>query len=263
MLGLEAEPARQGLRQDRAMQRQSDQPCCLMLPGLDGTGYLFEPLLQALGDRWPSRVMRYPANPGWGYAELLSWLQEQISNDRPLFLLAESFSGPLAIELATRRPDQVRGIVLCCTFAANPRPSLRWAARLLPWLPVVTWPSGPMLRLLMGSYGTTEGRRQMVEVVSSLSPELVRARLAAVIAVDVRPVLPSLRPPVWVLQAGADALVPDAATQELCHGIAQAQRVRLLGPHALLQACPEAAAAVLRDAWRQCFPDHPAESASS
>lgn len=233
-----------------------------MLPGLDGTGNLFEPLLQALGDQWPSRVMRYPADPGSGYAELLMWLQGQIPNDQPLFVLAESFSGPLAIELAARRPQQVRGIVLCCTFAANPRPSLRRAAWLLPWLPVVTWPSGAMLPLLMGSYGTAEARRQMVEVVSGLSPELVRARLAAVIAVDVRPVLPSLRLPVWVLQAEADALVPAAATQELCDGIGQAQSVRLAGPHALLQACPEAAAVVLRDAWRQCFPDLPAESAS-
>jgi pimeloyl-ACP methyl ester carboxylesterase len=244
------------------MQSKSDEPCCLMLPGLDGTGNLFEPLLQALGDQWPSRVMRYPANPGWGYAELLTWLQDHIPNDQPLFILAESFSGPLAIELAARRPQQVRGLVLCCTFAANPRPGLNWAAGLLPWLPMVTWPSGPMLRLLMGSCGTSVARGQMAEVVSGLPPDLVRARLAAVMAVDVRPVLPSLRQPVWVLQADADALVPSAATQELCEGLPQAQRVWLAGPHALLQACPEAAAAVLRDAWRQCFPDLPAESAS-
>lgn len=233
-----------------------------MLPGLDGTGKLFEPLLQILGDRWPHQVMRYPANPGWGYAELLTWVQEHIPNDQPLFILAESFSGPLAIELAARRPQQVRGLVLCCTFAANPRPGLNWAAGLLPWLPMVTWPTGPMLRLLMGPYGTAVARRQMVEVVSGLPTDLVRARLAAVMAADVRPVLPSLRQPVWVLQAEADALVPSAATQELSDGLPQAQRVRLAGPHALLQACPDAAAAVLRDAWRQCFPDLPAESAS-
>ena len=235
-------------------------PCLLMLPGLDGTGQLFEPLLKSLGARWPSRVMRYPADPGCGYAELLTWVQDQIPNDQPLFILAESFSGPLAIELAARRPQQVRVLVLCCTFASNPQSGLRWGKGLLPWMPLVTWPRWPMLRLLMGPYGTTEARQQMADVVSALPADLVRARLAAVMAVDVREALRSLTQPVWVLQADADALVPSSATQKLCDGLVQAKRVRLAGPHALLQACPEAAAVVLRDAWRQCFPDLPEES---
>ena len=239
------------------------KPCLLMLPGLDGTGQLFDPLRQAIGDEWSVRVMRYPLDRAGGYAELLRWLLAQLPPEMPVFIVAESFAGPLAIELAAQRPQQVRGVMLCCTFASNPRPGLRWAGGLLPWLPVATRPSWPVLRLLMGRYGTAVARRQMVEVVSGLPADLVRARLAAVLTVDVRAMLARVTQPVWLLQASDDALVPLAAIQVLCRGLPTSRLTTLQGPHALLQACPEAAAVVLRDAWHHCFADSTVESSPS
>jgi pimeloyl-ACP methyl ester carboxylesterase len=239
------------------------KPCLLMLPGLDGSGRLFDPLLQALGPQWPTLVMSYPPNASGGYIELQGWLEAQLPPQTPLFILAESFSGPLAVELAAQRPQQVRGVMLCCTFASNPRPGLRWAGGFLPWLPVATRPSWPVLRLLMGRYGTAGARRQMVDVVSGLPADLVRARLAAVLTVDVRAMLARVTQPVWLLQASDDALVPPAAIQVLSGGLPTSRLTTLQGPHALLQACPEAAAVVLRDAWHHCFADFTVESSPS
>jgi hypothetical protein len=42
-------------------------------------------------------------------------------------LLAESFSGPLAIRIAADPPSALVGLILCVTFARNPYPSLAWA----------------------------------------------------------------------------------------------------------------------------------------
>lgn len=263
MVELGAAVMRQGLRQDAQMHLDVAEPHLLLLPGLDGTGRLYDPLLQALGDPWPTHVVSFPASADIGYAALLSWWAAQLPPEAPLFIRAESFSGPLAIALAAQHPQQVRGVMLCCTFAANPRPGLRWAVGLLPWLPVATRPSWPVLRLLMGRYGTAVARRRMAEVVSGLPPDLVRARLAAVLTVDVRTMLARVTQPVWLLQASDDALVPAAATQVLRDGLTQTQLTTLKGPHALLQACPEAAAGVLRDAWHRCFPDSSVESSPS
>ncbi|TDM09244.1 MAG: hypothetical protein C4K60_08070 [Ideonella sp. MAG2] len=242
-------------------RHEGDGPCCLMLPGLDGTGRLFEPLLTVLGDALPTRVVRYPPDPQAGYAELLDGLQQQIPPGVPLLIVAESFAGPLAIQLALRRPQQVRGMVLCCTFAANPRPGLSWVSGLLPWLPIVTSPTWPMLSLLMGRYGSTKARQQMIEVVAGLPVEVVRSRLAQVLAVDVRPCLAQLSQPVWLLQASDDALVPEHAIRTLSKGLAKVQHLSLKGPHALLQACPSEVAAVLEAAWQHCFTQQAAQSA--
>ena len=46
-------------------------PTLVLLPGMDGTGTLFEPLLQALGQHWPVQVLHYPGDQPLGYPCLL------------------------------------------------------------------------------------------------------------------------------------------------------------------------------------------------
>jgi len=50
-------------------------------------------------------------------------------------LIAESFSGPVAISLAARHPGKVRCLVLCATFAVSPFRTLLRAAKFLPAQP--------------------------------------------------------------------------------------------------------------------------------
>jgi pimeloyl-ACP methyl ester carboxylesterase len=87
------------------------EPSLILLPGLDGTGDLFRPLLDVLPPGIDFLVVAYPADRPLTCDELLPILAEQIPPDRPLVLVAESFSGPLALRFAAAHPDRVRAVV--------------------------------------------------------------------------------------------------------------------------------------------------------
>jgi len=85
----------------------------VLLPGMDGTGQLFEPFVAALGEEFSVQVVRYPATEPLGYAELASLVRAALPTDRPFVLLGESFSGPIAISVAASAPPQLKE-VWCC-----------------------------------------------------------------------------------------------------------------------------------------------------
>ncbi len=94
----------------------------VLLPGMDGTGVLFAPLLGELDPRISPWVVPYPADEPLSYDELLPLVRRALPSGEPFFLLAESFSGPLAIKLASEAPGNVRALVLVSTFIKNPLP---------------------------------------------------------------------------------------------------------------------------------------------
>jgi surfactin synthase thioesterase subunit len=68
----------------------------VLLPGLDGTGTMFAPFVAELPPWIEPVVLDYPAEP-LGYADLARRLATRLPEDRPFFLLGESFGGPLAL----------------------------------------------------------------------------------------------------------------------------------------------------------------------
>lgn len=96
----------------------------VLLPGLDGTGRLFVDFVAALGAEVEVTVASYPTDTPLGYAELTAVARSFLPPDQPFFLLAESFSGPIAISIAQSSPPGLLGVALCCSFARNPLPVL-------------------------------------------------------------------------------------------------------------------------------------------
>src|SRR5438552_17474544 len=96
----------------------------VLLPGLHGSDELAAPLLAQIPASFQARVVMYPKSRPYSYESLLKVLQDQIPQDEPALLIAESFSGPMAIRYAAARPDHVRGIVLSASFILPPAP--RW-----------------------------------------------------------------------------------------------------------------------------------------
>ena len=70
-----------------------------MLPGLDGTGLLFDPLLAELPVALDPVVVRYPGDPEASLADLVDTAAESLSGGERWILVAESFSGPIAARL--------------------------------------------------------------------------------------------------------------------------------------------------------------------
>ena len=63
----------------------------VLLPGLDGTGLLFQPLIDCLPEDIQPVVVAYPKELQLGYAELLPLVLDSLPPG-PFVLLGESFS---------------------------------------------------------------------------------------------------------------------------------------------------------------------------
>ncbi len=209
----------------------------VLLPGMDGTGLMFEPFVQVLQGFEP-RVLRYPPELT-AYADCVAFARQQLPVDRPFLLLGESFSGPVAIALAAERPAGLLGLVLCVTFARNPRPRLAWAAPLLRLLPALRLPLPLLRRVLLGSRATEALSNLVAAMLPQVPTVTLKERLLAVVAVDHTALLGQVLVPILALRASQDRLVPKAATDWI-----SAHRptdiVTLEGPHWLLQTRPEA-----------------------
>ena len=133
-------------------------PILVLLPGMDGTGRLFDPLLHALPPNVAVQVLRYPPDQVLDYPALVERVWQQLPLDRPFVLLGESFSGPVAVSIAARRPSALLGLVLCSSFVRNPRSALAPLSPLLKLLPLRHLPFWPMDALLLGGFSTASLR---------------------------------------------------------------------------------------------------------
>ncbi|WP_080758000.1 alpha/beta fold hydrolase [Comamonas testosteroni] len=218
----------------------------VLLPGMDGTGILFEPFIAAFGDRYPVSVVRYPTTGhSQTYAALHDFAAAHLPTDGPIVLLGESFSGPIAISIAAANPERVLGVVLCCTFLQNPRPKLRWL-KSLSRLPIPRPPLPVANALLFGQFSTPKSSALLRNALHKVQAAVLRARIREVASVDVRAQAARLAMPVLYLKALHDKLVPPPAAaeaQQLCRDM----EVEVFdAPHCLLQVVPvEASDAVL------------------
>lgn len=218
----------------------------LLLPGMDGTGELFEPFVAALRGEFKVVVMRYPAQSQLAYNDLESRARAAIPAEGPYAILGESFSGPIAMSLAAGASPRLKGLILCCSFACNPRPGLYGLRSLVHWLPIAGAPLGLVSQLLLGRFSTPALRSMLVKSVKQLPAPTLRARLRAVLEVDVTDKLPMISAPVLYLRATRDRLVPPAAAMLVARLRPGTTITDLESPHFLLQSVPSEAAAAVR-----------------
>jgi pimeloyl-ACP methyl ester carboxylesterase len=224
---------------------QSDRTLLILLPGMDGTGSLFAPFIAALDRNQPVRVVTYPTHEPLGYEALLLIARAALPEDGPFILLGESFSGPIAITLAAERPAQLRGLVLCCTFVRNPRPLLGGLRTLMGLLSFGPPPIGALSFALLGRFTTAALRTALARAIASVSPATLRARLRAVIGVDVSAQLRQVAVPCLYLRGAHDRLVPASAARQVAGLRPTTQVMTIDAPHCLLQAVPDAAASAV------------------
>ena len=101
----------------------------LLLPGMDGTGLLFKPLLPLL--RNPYIVFTFPTGSEHNYDSIYEHVKQHIPNEE-FIVVAESFSGPLAARLIAENLDNLKGVVFVATFLSKPSPFLLKIAKNLP-----------------------------------------------------------------------------------------------------------------------------------
>ena len=150
----------------------------VLLPGLDGTGTLFGPLVEALAGKLRVAVLSYPVDRALGYDALEAIADAGLPPQGPLVLLGESFSGPLAVSIAARHPDRVVGLVLCCSFVRNPRPLLGFLRALLPFVPFGQVPLALMAAVLFGRFDTPSLRAGLARALAPVPAAVLRGPAA-------------------------------------------------------------------------------------
>jgi pimeloyl-[acyl-carrier protein] methyl ester esterase len=214
----------------------------VVLPGLDGTGALVAGFCSSLGRLGvPAGSIAYPTDRPMGYEQLEPFARAQLPSSGPFVLLGESFSGPLAIRIGANPPPGLVGLVLSTTFARAPVPALSSLAPLVrfaparPPMPLLSWS-------LLGPWASRELRAELATALATVRPEVLRARAAAALRVNVLALLPSVGVPALQLVASRDRLLASSASSQLAAGLPTCRTVTVLGPHLLLQAATRACA---------------------
>ena len=234
------------------MTDAASTPAIVLLPGMDGTGKLFAEFTHVLGPAIEWQIVAYPKSEPLGYRELEALARAALPRDRPFVVLGESFSGPVAIRIAAQPPAGLVGVILCGTFAKNPYPLFGWAGPLAAWFPLKSLPQWVRAPLMWGSVSPERAPEQLARAIADVSDVVIRHRIAALLGVDESEALACIRVPTLVLQAEHDLVIPDSATQWIMETAAQAQLVRVDGPHLLLQTRPVECAAAVLDFVRAC-----------
>jgi pimeloyl-[acyl-carrier protein] methyl ester esterase len=217
----------------------------VLLPGMDGTGVLFEPFVSSV--KADVIVVAYPGDQPLGYAELEQRVWAVLPKEEPFILLGESFSGPLAIAIAAKRPPNLRALVLVCTFAKLPLPWIpAWLQKLVGKSPVARVPVAFTARTVLGPFYTRPLYGVLKKVHDMVTPAVWNARLLAVMNIDQTALLPRIEVPVLYLQAIYDKVVSASASELISRHLPQTELVAFESPHFLLQVMPAEAAAAVR-----------------
>jgi pimeloyl-[acyl-carrier protein] methyl ester esterase len=211
----------------------------VLLPGMDGTGILFEPLLEALPKSISPIVVTYPYDMPLSYSELLTRVEVKLPSSEPFILLGESFSGPLALRIAAACPPGLKGVVLSASFARNP---VRFFPRVCsPLIRPSLFYSLP-LRALLGGYSASPLLQLARRANEMVTPQVLAARARAAVEVDAEDVLAVYNYPILYLAGSRDRVVRKHNYARMKKINANVRVVILSAPHLLLQAAPKEAA---------------------
>jgi len=210
----------------------------VILPGLDGTATMHAAFVEA-ARKWfdPISVVNYPTGKALNYAELETLVRASLPRER-FVLLGESFSGPIALSIATESPSNLVGLILSTTFARSPAPWLSLFAPLIRIAPIRAIPSSILSWLLLGRWATEQVKAELQGALSAVSPAVLRARALTTLGVDVSSKLGKISVPALCLRATKDRLLSRAAVDRITSAIPRAAIVEVEGPHLLLQAAP-------------------------
>ncbi|GAA5495119.1 hypothetical protein Rhal01_01291 [Rubritalea halochordaticola] len=218
-------------------------PTLTLMPGLHGTDEMFSDLVDQLDG--PVECVNYPREISQDYNTLYAWLEENLDWSIPRILIAESFSGPLALRLSKKHQDQVEGLILAASFCASP---IHAGLALLPLRPLfmLSPPSPALKHFLIGQTPAPELLATLKQVAKELPSRIMSQRVRAVLTLEERDCPPLPNTPILLLQAQHDNLIPWEVQTMLEQRYPHATTHWMQTPHLLLQSAPEAAAKYIK-----------------
>jgi len=216
-----------------------------LLPGLDGTGEMFFPIIPLLEKNFEVHVVRYSDEVT--VDEYVETALAQLPTNSPVSLVAESFSGPIAIILLADKRAEFQASVLSSTFCKSPLPFLTRASN---YLPEKLFSSNPVNNVLLdlfatGSNSNPDVRNQLREVVKKVSPGQRQTRIKLVSKIDVTDKLKNIAVPLLYIQATKDRIVLANSGTEIMKHAKNMKIEKVSGSHMILQTQPEKCAELI------------------
>ena len=212
----------------------------VLLPGLDGTGDLFEPILNQFPKYIDVAIIRYNNNKKQTYKELIEYVANQLPKD-DFILVAESFSGYIAYEIGLKRFKNLKQIVFVATFLTNPRPII---LNLIPsFIFRLHIPKFIIKWLFLGFNANNNIINLFQKTISNIPPEVIWFRLQEIKKLN--PTNNRLNLPTTYILATQDCLVPKSSLrdfQKLCQNL---KIYPIEGKHLILQSKPKDCAKII------------------
>jgi hypothetical protein len=214
----------------------------VLLPGLDGTGLLFEPFLQEFPNRKQLEIVSYPADKNLDYEQLTEIvLEEYIPDSGDFVLLAESFSGPIAARLFDH--PRLVAVIFCASFLRTPRPLL---LRLFACLPLsrllrIRCPAFILKFACLGSYCPESTIALFRKAIALVHPQVLEYRVRLLKEINDLKRIERRNLPICYLRPSDDKLIPTSCVRDI-RGAANSVVLREVeGSHFLLQSSPKQA----------------------
>jgi len=230
------------LQNPRRIRRHHMPITLVLLPGLDGTGILFEPLLRQLPPALRPKVIPLPNHSPMEYKALLPIVASSLPSNTRYVLVGESFSGPLALMLAASRPDGLVGVILCASFIRNPTylpAAFKHFAS--PCIFRIS-PTFIQAKALLAGYSSPELRTLLARAHSRVPAAVMAQRVRTILTLDCTSELANCPVPVAYLRGSKDKVVPKRNWRQVLATNPVVREFIIPAPHLVLQTQPRAAA---------------------
>lgn len=215
------------------------RPTLVLLPGLDGTGRLFEPIIPLLRPLFELVVVTYPDLDSFN--EYVECAQNQLPSTPGYSLLAESLSGPVALALMAENRNQIGPSVLAAAFARSPLAEL---TRMSNYIPEQMFSIGALKEFCLDVYtmdaeDMSETQPLPLSVTEQLDGNLLKHRISIMSRIDVSALLPEIQIPILYLQAQRDNIVSGSHAIMMQQNLADFNVASVDAPHLVLQTQPK------------------------
>lgn len=217
----------------------------VLLPGLDGTGCLFAPLLESVKSYDnKTLVISLPQRGSQDYLTLADFVITKLPSEE-FILIAESFSGPIASILAQKNITHLRGIVFVATFLSTPSPHLISLAKIFPVKLLNQLPGAGYFQraLFLGKKAKPELLNMFQLSLKKTPSSILKARMQTLQSLELKKHESQL-PAIYLLPT-SDKLVNSTKVHEFQECFKKLVIEKVDGPHFILQAEPEKSAIII------------------
>ncbi len=218
----------------------------ILLPGLDGTGALFDALVNNLREGVDTEVLTYEKIDSLTYTDQAEEIGHRIK-DTDVVLVGESYSGRVVYELNQILGERVKAVVFIASFISCPSK----VAKLAGYIPIGLLKPNFINKSLLNIFGfNRQATPTLIDSVfssiSSANKQKLKARLKNISGLTKSQV--KIYSPVTYIRPNRDLLVGRGSVEHIKSLCVNFKEVTVSGGHFIAQSEPEECAKVILNA---------------